>query len=292
VLFVYGTKVFLEISLSLFKLYQKEILEFNDPTDVVSLIHKKLADMYDVSALLNTSIKTWDTKKADGRRVKLFETVKAEVRGRHDTLQIIELTRLTRFAKKELECLYKEFLQIDPLCEDFGIHRDLFFKVMGNVFPQWKFDEYFFTRMFYVFDNDQDSMIDYKELMVGISVIQRGTFVQKLRLIFRLFDCNEDCVIDRQEMTKMLTSVYAVCQSATDAETNVAKEVDFFASTLLKDTKRADNITFDEFREVILLQPFVVQCFNLESSTMMKINSFHIWTGLNTRFFSLLINKN
>jgi len=286
VLFVYGKKVMLDISLSLFKCYQKEILEFNDPTDVVSLLHKKLAGMYDVTALLNqssftgfiqNSVMTWDTKRAERRRTILYETVKAEVRGRHDTLQIIELTRLTKFNKKELESLYKEFLQIDPLCEDLGIHRDLFFKVLGNAFPQWKFDEYFFTRMFYVFDNDQDSMIDYKELMVGISVIYRGTFLQKLRLIFKLFDSNEDFVVDKQEMTKTLTSLYEVCKKDTDEETNVSKEVDFFANMLAKDSKRPDMLTFDEFREVILLQPCVVQCFSLESSTM-RNNSVHLWT--------------
>jgi len=135
----------------------------------------------------------------------------------------------------------------------------------------------FSTEFFSVFDNDQDLMIDYKELMTGISAVYRGSFSQKIRLIFRLFDYNEDWVVDKQEMSKMLTSIYTVCNYS-DSETKMAKEVDFFVNTLIKDSKRPDVLTFDEFKEVILLQPCVVQCFNLESATVVRRNSIHIWT--------------
>jgi len=74
--------------------------------------------------------------------------------------------------------------------------------------------------LFYVFDSDQDYSVDFRELVSGLSVLCRGSIHQKMKLVFRLIDCSDDQLIDKEEMTKILLSIYNV--DATNTANNKA----------------------------------------------------------------------
>ena len=58
-----------------------------------------------------------------------------------------------------------------------------FKKVIKNVFPDWGEDEYFIVRLYQVMDETKDNMVDFKDLIQGISTLCRGTFEDKLQCI-------------------------------------------------------------------------------------------------------------
>jgi len=165
--------------------------------------------MYDISPLLNTPIKYLDTHALARKKDKYLKQMKDEVYARCYTLQQIELTRLTQFSKTELETLVGQFQELDPQMESLGLNFDLFSKVICSIF-KWQFDEYFMQRLFTVFDNDQDMCVDFKELIHGISVLCRGSVHQKMKLIFKVIDSNDDQLVDKVEMTKILQHIYNV----------------------------------------------------------------------------------
>ena len=42
--------------------------------------------------------------------------------------------------------------------------------------------------MFIFFDKDNDGKIDYKEFVIGLDVIERGSFDEKCRYCFEIYD--------------------------------------------------------------------------------------------------------
>ena len=46
----------------------------------------------------------------------------------------------------------------------------------------------FLKEMFIFFDKDNDGKIDYKEFVIGLDVIERGSFDEKCRYCFEIYD--------------------------------------------------------------------------------------------------------
>ena len=64
--------------------------------------------------------------------------------------------------------------------------------------------------------SNEHCQINFQELVIGLSILQKGTVVDKLRMAFRAFDLDNDGVIDRSEMFEFV-------QSASGMETAAAK---------------------------------------------------------------------
>jgi len=67
-------------------------------------------------------------------------------------------------------------------------------------------------RLFTLFDNDGNGVVDFTELCSGLGVISRNHRAEddKVRATFSLFDANGDGFIDLEEMERYLTSLYRV----------------------------------------------------------------------------------
>lgn len=64
--------------------------------------------------------------------------------------------------------------------------------------------------LFDLFDVDRNGVVDFQELLSGLSILCGGTRDDKVLAAFELFDLNGDGFISQPEMEQYLTSVFRV----------------------------------------------------------------------------------
>ena len=111
--------------------------------------------------------------------------------------------------------------------------------------------------LFNLFDEDNNGVVDFTELCVGLSTLCGGSIQDKASSAFALFDYDDNGVITLEEMTRYLTSIFKVayatgavgdrgavdgCSSYAELAERTANEVFAFA-----DLDHDGNLTFDEF---------------------------------------------
>jgi len=225
--FYSGTKVLFEVGLNIMKVFEPQILRKQDSVDIASSLSKHLTSMFDISPFLSQNfLKNVTAEEIKAMQKKLHREVQTELRGRHDTLQMIELLRLTKFSKAELTDLYAQFTSLDPMLNEFGINIYVFKNMLPVAFPNWKnLDEYFCQKLFDSLDADNDSLVDFKDLMLCLSAIYRGTVKEKLTVCSRLFGGNAGRVY-RADVHKLLFSIYKLVEQSN--EKVILREVNFF----------------------------------------------------------------
>jgi Ca2+-binding EF-hand superfamily protein len=266
--FYAGTKVLFEVGLNIMKVFEPQIMRKRDAVDIASLLSKSLSSMFDISPFLSQNyLKNLTPDGLKAMQTALHFEVQNELRSRHDTLQMIELLRLTKFTKLELTELYQQFISLDPMLNEFGINIYVFKNMLPVAFPAWnKPDEYFCQKLFDALDCDHDSLVDFKDLMLGLSAIHRGTVKEKLHVCCRTFGATGTTRLHRSELQKILFSIYKLVEHSSDKV--ITREVNFFSDMFFKNDKNDEGISETTFKECILFQPAVVKCFNL-----IKINA-------------------
>ena len=61
--------------------------------------------------------------------------------------------------------------------------------------------------IFQALDTDQNGYVDFRELVLGLSITYAGSREHRLRWFFRLYDVNKDGVIKVQEMVNAVKSI-------------------------------------------------------------------------------------
>lgn len=82
---------------------------------------------------------------------------------------------------KNLKTLYCQHAEVGK-----GLNYSRFAKLMGNLMNIENHP--FFPDLFLTFDKHDDGLVDFKELVVGLNVLEKGDFDQKCELCFRISD--------------------------------------------------------------------------------------------------------
>ena len=90
------------------------------------------------------------------------------------------------------------------------------FSMVRSQFEAWlctttcqRIDEEHAERIFRVFDSDRSGAVDVLEFLGGISMFARGSFVEKMRLCFELYDFNINGALSPLELTLFLRQTYS-----------------------------------------------------------------------------------
>jgi Ca2+-binding EF-hand superfamily protein len=86
----------------------------------------------------------------------------------------------------------------------FLIQNSRLFKVF---YTEGKADQYV-KQIFQVFDSDNSGKIDFIEFVAALSTTSHGDIKQKLRLAFRMIDRNNNGLISKSELEKIITAIY------------------------------------------------------------------------------------
>lgn len=102
--------------------------------------------------------------------------------------------------------------------------------------------------MFAAFDKDGSGKIDFKELATGLSLVSKGTTVEKLTILFTSYDRDGSGELDRAEVDAILAQMRAVAQGLGRDPT---KTEDFAKAIIAKlDADGSGQISLDEWLTV------------------------------------------
>lgn len=104
-----------------------------------------------------------------------------------------ELSQRTEFTHKEIKSFYKEFRKKSKTG---SMKLDEFKKLYSTFFPAGDSSE-FAEHTFRVFDANQDGILDFRELIVSLSVMQRGRSEERLKWAFNMYDVDGNGFITR-----------------------------------------------------------------------------------------------
>ncbi|RKP05608.1 hypothetical protein THASP1DRAFT_32554 [Thamnocephalis sphaerospora] len=127
--------------------------------------------------------------------------------GNHNSRETHELAEKTHFTEPEIELLREEFESVGD--GDGLMTRDQFKQVVGNFCVCSTATNQFLERLFDAFDGDHDDRVDFREYINGLSEFSKGTAEEKLALSFKLYDLDRDGYITREELSRVMTELYA-----------------------------------------------------------------------------------
>jgi len=100
--------------------------------------------------------------------------------------------------------------------------------------------------IFRMYDINNDGKIDFREFMIVLTVISKGTPQENLEQIFRIFDVNNDGTVSKTELHRIVKDLYGLIgkeDNPTQATDATLAEVAFKEM----DTDGDSKITKDEF---------------------------------------------
>ncbi|XP_065818961.1 Kv channel-interacting protein 1b isoform X2 [Labrus bergylta] len=200
-----------------------------------------------------------------------------------------QLEAQTNFSKQELQILYRGFKNE---CPSGVVNEETFKHIYAQFFPHggkgggggglypfvfalWRFlktgnltrscfcitDASMYAHyLFNAFDTTNNGSIKFKDFVVGLSTLLRGTLREKLEWTFHLYDINRDGYINREEMTEIVRAIYDMMGKYTypALKGDIPKQhVDAFFQKM---DKNKDG--------VVTLEEFVIAC--QEDETMMR----------------------
>lgn len=122
-----------------------------------------------------------------------------------------------------------------------SLSRNEFAEALGM-----KSDSLFVKQMFNCVDKDKDGRISFQEFLDTVVLFSRGKTEDKVRIIFDMCDNDGNGVIDKIELTKMMTSLVDIAKTNSLTESQVLELIQgMFAAAGLQDK---EELTYDDFK--------------------------------------------
>ena len=61
---------------------------------------------------------------------------------------------------------------------------------------------------FLFFDTNRDGLVDFYEMIVGMNIVERGTFEEKCKFVFAMYDLAEAETLDTQTIREVLRKAF------------------------------------------------------------------------------------
>ncbi|GAB6027125.1 hypothetical protein CHUAL_013859 [Chamberlinius hualienensis] len=161
------------------------------------------------------------------------------------------LCRSTKFSRKEIQLMYRGFKQ---RCPNGIVSESMFKDIYSQFFPQGDSSQYAHY-VFNTFDRHRAGSINFKEFVMALSLLSRGSLQEKLQWAFSLYDINGDGFITRDEMSDIVSSIYKLLGRYTDPAVDKHTARDHVERVFQKlDVNKDGVVTLDEFMEKCLGQ--------------------------------------
>eukprot|EP00455_Lapot_gusevi_P001572 TRINITY_DN10610_c0_g2_i2.p1 TRINITY_DN10610_c0_g2~~TRINITY_DN10610_c0_g2_i2.p1 ORF type:complete len:496 (-),score=120.42 TRINITY_DN10610_c0_g2_i2:115-1602(-) len=162
------------------------------------------------------------------------------------------LSKVTCFSKQDLEQLWSHFQRI---ANNGRVNKDQFERGLEGMGIK---DRVMIDQFFTAFDHSKDGFVDFRELVVGLSVMYRGSMEERLQLAFKAYDIDGNGMIDRLELFHILKASFTAKDFALDDSTILTMVEKCFDAA---DLDRNGGLDFGEFKIAVLRHQIVVQSF-------------------------------
>ncbi|XP_041039258.1 EF-hand calcium-binding domain-containing protein 1 isoform X1 [Carcharodon carcharias] len=188
------------------------------------------------------------------------------------------LCKLTkRFNRHEVQCLMKVFSTLVATFPEqrigIGLDRNKFRNILHTTFGMT--DDMIMDRVFRAFDKDNDSYVNMREWIEGLSIFLRGTLDEKIKFCFDVFDLNGDGFISREEMFHMLKSSLIKQPTEEDPDEGVKdlveialKKMDRYCwksvgrgHQVLKDYDHDNKVSYVDFEKAVKVENLLLEAF-------------------------------
>jgi len=180
---------------------------FMEPLEAFLSITQVLREAEDVDALLaHVSLAEADIPSLEALLQELATRKQHVVSDASDPLGLSEQTH---FSPWEIRRMEEEFerLSVKSASISRGVDQESFYEVVSNVSPTFPKD--IVGPLFELLDQfETKQTLSFKEVLVGMSVLSRGTMDQKLRLTFDLFDAKRRGVLAVSEMVELCALLF------------------------------------------------------------------------------------
>jgi len=105
------------------------------------------------------------------------------------------------------------------------------------------------SRLFTVFDKDSNGVVDFSELISGLSVLCGGSHDDKIRQAFDVMDTDGDGLISLEEMIAFLTAVFKIVRPSETVPPREIAEATAQACFAEADTDGDGKISFDQYQQ-------------------------------------------
>eukprot|EP01119_Soliformovum_irregulare_P004850 TRINITY_DN1599_c0_g2_i1.p1 TRINITY_DN1599_c0_g2~~TRINITY_DN1599_c0_g2_i1.p1 ORF type:complete len:744 (+),score=186.77 TRINITY_DN1599_c0_g2_i1:71-2233(+) len=288
--FLEGPVFLVKIAVALILIYSSQILQANDPLNICTLLNSLCARTYDAKNLIKRAQKLGEDftqEKIEALKITHRNEILKEVEDIRQRRDLRNLSQLTDFTQAQLKKMLTQFMGIARENKSDGLDAQQFGQVICRIYPHMEGNDPTIITLFKAFAKQGGDRIDFKDLMVGLSIIKKGTVEEKLELCFRSCDLDNVGMISKAELSYLLRglykNVYQTTNIAIGGSRRQRKSLEQFVDLCFKnlDQDHSGYLTFESFKKAAMLEPEILQCFLLEfprrprgGSMAQKPNSF------------------
>lgn len=207
-----------------------------------------------------------DVKKEEEesrQRKRKSQEEKVEKGGDGERLNAGEVDKLawsSHFSCADVKRLYQTFDRLAKQSKDpEAIQRDQFEEVLKSHGIPFSSESHA-SRLFAYFDKSRDGKLNFKEFVLGMSVLAAGSPTEKFKLSFEIYDADNTGDISKDNLIQVLTSL-SRGTSIESGSKGVSKDyIENLANKVIADADKTKNgtLTYAEYFRAVMKYPWLV----------------------------------
>ncbi|EEB18431.1 Kv channel-interacting protein, putative [Pediculus humanus corporis] len=184
---------------------------------------------------------------------------------KHPTVALEDLCKQTKFSRHEIRVMYRGFKQE---CPEGVVLEEAFKDVYQKFFPHGNSSSYAHY-VFKAFDVNCNGAITFRDMLVTLSTLLRGSVYEKLRWTFKLYDINGDGCITRSELGEIILAIHELMgrrPHQIDDDRKARDQIDRVFRKL--DLNQDGVITLEEFMESCLKDDGITKSLQVFDSAL------------------------
>jgi len=140
-----------------------------------------------------------------------------------------DLEETTAFSYAEINDLYRQFRHD---CPDLQMTVTQFKRLYRETFPNGNPD-HFAEHVFKTFDTNNSGYIDFRQFLTTLSAQLKGSFEDKLKWLFGLYDADATGYISKEDLSNMITVSNIIIASCYSVPDQISSNVISFCTYLI-----------------------------------------------------------